>query len=248
MSAREALQAARAEAEALVAAGQPLEPLLHRLAESDRVALAEVVVGPKAISSPALVRAALTVLPALEEAIAPKALYQRLLALSPETAPEVLRAAIARHPVASWLVRLSVAVEGPQAGLSHLLATQGLASFARVCQLYVEAGQDEALILTAGRTGRPEPAAALAVAALTAPGRLDPAARAIIATLATDPRSGVLAHAAAGFGPDLEPLLQACVRHLRDARTAEALAPWLRSWPRPHALLLAVRPALPAAG
>ncbi len=243
MSPREALEAARAEAAALVQAGEPLEPLLRRLAERDRVALAEVVVGPRAPGSAALVRAALLVLPALEEAIAPKALYQRLVAHSTETAAEVLAAAIGRHPVASWVLRLSVAVEGPRAGLDHLQATQGLSSFPRVCQLYAEAGHDEGLIAAAALLARPELAAALAAA-----GRLEPAARAIVGTLAAVPDSPVLAFAAAGWGPDLEPLLLACVRNLRDARTADALAPWLRSFPRARALLLAVRPALPASG
>ena len=236
MSPREALEAARAEAAALVQAGEPLEPLLRRLAERDRVALAEVVVGPRAPGSAALVRAALLVLPALEEAIAPKA-------HSTETAAEVLAAAIGRHPVASWVLRLSVAVEGPRAGLDHLQATQGLSSFPRVCQLYAEAGHDEGLIAAAALLARPELAAALAAA-----GRLEPAARAIVGTLAAVPDSPVLAFAAAGWGPDLEPLLLACVRNLRDARTADALAPWLRSFPRARALLLAVRPALPASG
>lgn len=225
----------------MVAAGQAPRDLLQRLANEDRVALAEVVVGPRAPASPLLVAAALEVLPALEQTIAPKALYQRLVSLAVETRGDVLAAACQRHPVASWLVKLAEGVEGPLAGLLHIEATRSLSSFARVCQLHAEAGHQAALLEAAARLGRPELAGQLAAA-----GHLEAAAAAVIRCLERDPDSPAIAWAAAGWGPDLSALRLACVRCLRDARTARSLAGWLQGDARATALLSVVRPTLPA--
>lgn len=238
---RQALAQAREEVALHVARGQAPRDLLQRLANEDRVALAEVVVGPRAPASPLLVAAALEVLPALEQTIAPKALYQRLVSLAAETRGDVLAAACQRHPVASWLVKLAEAVEGPLAGLAHLEATSGLPVFARVCQLHAEAGHQAALLEAVTRLGRPELPAQLAAA-----GHLEAAAAAVVRCLERDPASPALAWAAAGWGPDLSPLRLACVRCLRDARTAQALAGWLIGDPRASSLLGVVRATLPA--
>ena len=237
---RHALAEARSQVAALVADGQSPRDLLQRLANEDRVALAEVVVGPKAPASPLLVAAALEVLPALEQSIAPRARYQRLVGLAAASRADVLAAACQRHPVASWLVKLSEAVEGPLAGLAHLGATQGLSAFSRVCQLHAEAGHTDALLQAAAALGRPELPAQLAAA-----GHLEAAAAAVIRCLERDPASPAMAWAAAGWGPDLGPLRLACVRSLRDAKTADALAPWLVGDARATALLPVLRAALP---
>ncbi|NOY25556.1 MAG: hypothetical protein GXP62_06755 [Oligoflexia bacterium] len=235
------LDALRQEAALAIAAGTSPGELMQRLASQDPVALAELVVGPRAPASPLLVTAALDVLPALESAIAPKALYQRLVALAVETQHDVLRAAATRNPLARWLVRLSVTVEGDLAGLTHALVTAKLPVFARVCQLYAEAGHTPGLVQAAGRLGRCEIAGQLAAA-----GCREAAALAVVRTLEHSPEAPVVAWAVAGWGPESDDLLTACVRHLRDAPTAAALAPWVegRVGPVP-ALLRAVSLALP---
>jgi len=239
---RERLALARHDVATIVAAGESPRALLQRLASEDPVCLAEVVVGPRAPASPLLVSAALEVAPTLEGAIAPKALYQRLVALAPATRAEVLGLAAARHPLAAWLVPLSETVEGPLAGLVHLRATAQHPAFAWACQAHAEAGHTGGLIAAAASLQRPEPAAALAAAGL-----LDAAAQAIVRTLEAEPGSPVVAWAAAGWGPEVDRLLAACVRHLREGRTAAALAPWVHGLPRAGALLSAVSRALPAA-
>ena len=205
--------------------------------------LAEVVVGPRAPASALLVSAALEVASALEGAIAPKALYQRLVALAPQTRPQVLALAAERHPLAAWLVRLSEAVEGEDAGLTHLQVTVAHPAFERACQVHAEAGHTEGLVAAAYALRRPEPAAALAAA-----GHLDAAARAVVRTLQVEPTSSVVAWAIAGWGPEADTLLSACVRHLPDAATARALEGWVDGLPHAASLLSAVRRALQAPG
>ncbi|MCB9780334.1 MAG: hypothetical protein H6742_17345 [Alphaproteobacteria bacterium] len=236
---RERLAALREEVARAVEDGHAPRALLQQLAGQDVMALAEVVVGPRAAPSPLLVSAALEVLPALEEAIAPKALYQRLVALAVETRAEVLTAAAERHPLADWLVPLSRKVEGTAAGTVHLRAVADHPAFERCCQAHAEAGHREGLVATAAALGRPEPAAMLALA-----GDADGAAEAVVRTLERAPDSAVVAWVGAAWGPGLDPLLARTVQHLRDGATAAALAPWLDGWPRAGGLLAAVRRAL----
>ncbi len=237
---RQRLERLRAELAAEIAAGRRPDALLARLADGDGVALAELVVGPKAPASPLLVNAALTVLPALEAAIAPKALYQRLVGLSRDTATDVLEHAAARHPLARWMVKLSETVEGPAAGRIHLTSLHDHPALAWACQAHAEARHDRGLVAAASVLGLPEPAAALA-----AEGRADAAAEALVRTIERRPDSPVVAWVAASWGPDLESLLAGTVRFLRDRPTADALMPWLAAVPRAGAALAAVRPALP---
>lgn len=239
---RERLAALRDELATELAAGRPPRALLQRLASEDGVALAELVVGPRAPASPALVEAALEVLPALEAAVAPKGLYQRLVGLTPATRGLVLAHAASRHPLAAWLVPLSEKVEGEEAGLVHLVAAAEHPAFAWACQAHATAGHRRGLIQATARLRRPEPAAALA-----AEGHLDAAAEAAVRLLELDPASPVVAWVGAAWGPDLDRLLVAAVRYLRDARTAAALAPWVDALPRARALLAAVGRALPPA-
>ncbi len=237
---RARLEQVRAELNTLLDQGTAPTALLQRLASQDPVALAEVVVGPKAPASPKLVEAALDVIEALEGAIAPKALYQRLVGLSVATRGRVLALAAMRHPLAAWLVKLSETVEGVEAGRTHLAAVAEHPAFAWACQVHAEAGHHRALVQSAASLGRPEPAAALA-----AEGRLDAAAEAIVRSLESDPGSAVVTWAAAAWGPEAEPLLTAAVRFLRDRDTAQALQPWLAELPSARVALNAVLPALP---
>lgn len=240
MTAKERLQQLREELAAELDRGEAPRALLQRLASEDWVALAELVVGPRAPSSPQLVEAALEVLPVLEQAIAPKALYQRLVALSTPTRATVLEVAAARHPLARWLIPLSETVEGAEAGWTHLRSTTEHSGFAWACQAHAAAGHVPGLVRASVELGRPEPAAALA-----AEGQADGAALAIVRMLEADLDSPVVAWVGAAWGPELDPLLSRTVRHLRDRRTALALAPWVDGLPRSSTLLSAVTPALP---
>ncbi len=205
---------------------------LSDLAKRDPIALADLVLGPRAQSEPSLIRASLTVVEAMEHAVAPNGLYRRLMDLAGSAAPEVLEVASRRHPAASWMVQLSRRVEGREAGHTHLLAAAGHPAFTAACWAHAEAGHRRGLIATAAATGLPEPAAALA-----ALGDLDGAAEATVRVLEHTPESPVVATLAAAWGPDIRPILHRAVSHLRTRSSAEALRTQSTRYPKIAAML-----------
>lgn len=221
--------------------GRDVGPVFVDLAKRNPLALADLVVGPKAQHDPALVRAALLVIEALEEAVAPNGLYRRLAALSKETQPAVLEIAARRHPAASWLVELSRTVEGHGAGEMHLMAAAGHPAFAAVCWSHAQAGHYPGLVTAAERTGRPEPAAALASA-----GVADAAAVAMIRALEHTLSSPVIPHLAGAWGPDITPIIRLAVPHLRSRKVGAALLSQVRGYPAIAALLTTLLPAMVA--
>lgn len=200
----------------LASGGDPSETMAD-LAARNPIALADLVVGPKAIQHGKWGAAALVQAEALEQALAPNALYRRLIDVAPESADKVLQTAVRRHPGAQWVVSLSRRIEGQRAGSVHLTATAAHPSFAQNCWSHAAAGHLPGLI-EACSTGRPEPAAALA-----AHGHLDAAGRAVVATLTVDPHCPVVAFIAAAWGPNPAPVLRCAVPHLRSTDVASAL-------------------------
>lgn len=198
--------------------GEDVAPILADLAKRNPIALADLVVGPRAQHDAGLVRGALTVIEPLEHALPPNGLYRRLIELSEDTRMEVLQLAARRHPAASWLIEISRKVEGSSAGATHLLAAAGHPSFTAACWSHARAGHLPGLISVAGSTGLPEPAAALAVH-----GHFDACAVALIRTLERTPESPVVALIAAGWGPDLSPILRKATGHLRSRKAGLAL-------------------------
>ena len=77
-------------------AREDIVPLLTVLAERNPVALADLLVGAKAPEHAAWVEAALRVVDALEQSLAPTGLYGRLASLHPDTATDVLAIAARR--------------------------------------------------------------------------------------------------------------------------------------------------------
>jgi hypothetical protein len=221
--------------------GHDVGPLFVDLAARNPLALADLVVGPKAQHDPALVRAALAVIGPLEKAVAPNGLYRRLAALSEDTQPEVLALAARRHPAASWMVELSRTVEGNRAGEVHLAAAAGHPAFAAMCWAHAQAGHHPGLVQTAARTGLPEPAAALASV-----GALDAAAVALIRTLDHTPQSPVIHTLAAAWGPDISPIIRRAIPHLCSRKECEVLLAQVHGYPQVAALLTTVLSAMAA--
>lgn len=211
---------------------EDVSEILEDLAQRDPLALADLVVGPRAQSSSGLVQAALKVIDVLEKAVSPTGLYRRLLDLAGSAAPDVLEVAAKRHPAASWVVQLSRRVEGAEAGRTHLKAAAGHPSFAAACWAHADAGHHVGLIAAAQETGLPEPAGALA-----ALGQVDAAAEAAVRTLERTPESPVVATIAAAWGPDVSPILRAAVGHLRSRDAAHALRNQSAGYPAVAALL-----------
>ena len=207
-------------------AREDIVPMLRVLADRNPVALADLLVGAKAPEHGAWVEAALHVVDALEQSLAPTGLYGRLASLHSDTATDVLATAARRHPTGNWLISMSRKIEGQQAGITHLLACTGHPSFAQNCWSHAEAGHLPGLIDVAAETGRPEPAAALA-----AHGHLEATGLAVVETLTHTPSSPVIATVAAAWGPDMSPLLHRCLPHLRSRRVALALHAQARGYP-----------------
>lgn len=232
------------------AGDRPLAPLFAALARSHPVALAEVVCGPRSPGGDGVVRAGLVHVEVLEKALSPRGAYPRLAELSVDAGTAVLATAARRHPAASWLLQLSRRVEREQAGATHLFAAAGHPSFAQACRMHAEVGHVEGLVLAAGATGRPEPAAALLAVHLDPPGRADPhlpldaALRAAAAALDADPRSAVVPHLAAVWGPEPDELLTRLVSRLRRREAAETLLAQARHLPRTRGVLTAVIPGM----
>jgi hypothetical protein len=145
-----------------VAAGVPCGAVLRGLAERDRVAIAELLIGPRAQRGAVWTELALQVVDVLERALAPGPLYRRLADLAGEDAVSVLAKAVERHPDATWLVSLSSRVEGPEMGWTHLTAVLGRASFLDTCLAYAGAGARRGLLRVAVHSRRVEPLVALA--------------------------------------------------------------------------------------
>ncbi len=219
--------------------GEDVAPLLADLAIRNPIALADLVVGPRAQHDTGLVRGALTVIEPLEQALAPNGLYRRLVALSKETQMEVLQTAARRHPTGSWLIELSRKVEGQDAGMTHLSAVAGHPSFTAACWSHAKAGHLPGLIAVAHATGLPEPAAALAVH-----GHLDACAIALVRTLERTPESPVVSMIAAAWGPDPSPILMKAIGHLRSRKVALALQTQTRGYAQYTSLLKSVIQAM----
>jgi hypothetical protein len=211
---------------------EDIDATLNDLAERDPVALADLILGPRASAEPRLIQAAMSVAEAMEQAVAPHGLYRRLMDLAGAAGPDVLEVAARRHPAATWMVQLSRRVEGREAGLTHLMAAAGHPAFTAACWAHAEAGHRRGLIATAAATGLGEPAAALA-----ALGDLDGAAEATVRILDRKPESPVVATIAAAWGPDVRPILHRAVSHLRTRETAEALRTQSTRYPRIAAML-----------
>jgi hypothetical protein len=192
---------------------------VHDLATRNPIALADLVIGPRAPRDPRWIQAALGSIDVLEEALPPNGLYRKLVALCPELQTDILEMAARRHPAAGWLIELSRNIEGQQAGLIHLTASAGHPSFTQNCWSHAAAGHLPGLIAVASQTGLPEPAAAI-----VAHGHLEAAAIAMVRTIDCAPDSPVVAMVAAAWGPDMVPVLRKMLPHLRSRSTAIALA------------------------
>jgi len=208
----------RERIEHLLAEGEDPSPSMADLATRNAIALADLVVGPKAITAEAWLRVALLHLEQLESALAPNGLYRRLMTLCPAIGHQILHAGARRHPAASWLIELSRKAEGSMAGLIHLEATVGHPAFTQNCWTHAKAGHLPGLIEIAAITGRPEPAAALAVH-----DQIDAAALAMVAALEMNPKSPVVPMVAAAWGPKIEPVLARTLPHLRSKTVAISL-------------------------
>lgn len=211
--------------------GPGLAALLAALAEKHPMALAEVAAGGRAPGGEVLTRAILPHIAAVEKVLSPRGAYPRLAELGGEAASTVLVTAATRHPAASWLIPLSRRVEGDHAGATHLFAAQGHPGFAAACRAHAEAGHIEGLVLAAGATGRPEPAAALLHVAP------DDALRAASRALDANPDCAILAWFAAVYGPEPDALFRRIVPHLRSRAAAVALRQRCAHFPGTYALL-----------
>jgi len=208
----------RERIERLLEGGDDPASTMADLAGRDPIALADLVVGPKALRHPRWIRTALIHAGSLEESLAPSALYRRMVEIAPECGLDAMEEAVRRHPGADWLVPLARQVEGRHAGASHLAATSTHPSFAQNCWRHAAAGHLPGVLAAAHATGRPEPAAALA-----ANGHIDAAGRAMVDTLMAAPESPVVAFVAAAWGPQPTAVLQCAIPHLRSKSVAWAL-------------------------
>ncbi|MEC8422606.1 MAG: hypothetical protein VX000_02450, partial [Myxococcota bacterium] len=204
----------------------PIEAVLRALAERDRVALAELLVGPRARVDGGMTREALKVVDLLERAIAPSALYRRLADISADAHLDVLGTAVERHPDADWLVGLSARIEGPWAGLTHLRASANRASFQDVCRAYARRGARAALIRLVEESGASEPL----VAFVEMDDRESLVAGAA-ALLGHHPDVPTVALLAALWGPVLDPLLKDVIESLETETALQALARQARAHP-----------------
>ncbi|MEL6349784.1 MAG: hypothetical protein AAFV53_42165 [Myxococcota bacterium] len=208
------------DAEARV--GRPIEPLLSHLAEHQPLALADVIVGPRAAVGAEVIRAALTVMDTLESLVPPRALYRRLLDLAREARPAVLLTAAERHIDAPWLFPMSFQVEGTRAGYLHLCAVP-LSRLRVLCEQYAKEGAVEGMAAAGAARGSAVPAHVLMRA-----GDIAGAARAAAALLDAAPGSPVVEEIVAIWGPDLPPLLLALIVEARSQDVLDRLAHYTR--------------------
>ncbi len=213
---------------ARIARGSGCAAVIRELAERDRVAAAELLVGPR--SQPELARLGLLVLPALEVAVQPAALYRRLGDLLPERRREVLQAAAERHPEARWLFSLSVRIEGPAAGTVHLrcAAKAGYCGEALegLCTRYIVQGTVAGVAALVAE-GHLEGLGALASAG--ARGALVDAAA---AALDRDPTLPVVPWLTAVWAVNPASLLTEIIERMRRPESRAGLAPQLMWWPQ----------------
>lgn len=226
---RNDVEAIRAALMARVEAGVDSERVVRELAARNRLAVAELFIGPRASSSPEMLALALAISDELERALAVGSLYRRLADLAGPHAPKVLVRAIERHPNAGWLVSLSSRIEGPEMGWTHLMAMCERPSFLDTCVAYAAAGSRRGLLRVAVATRRIEPVAALARAA-------DERAL-ILATaylLQDDDPPPVGAWLAAVWGPDPTSLLVGALSllHTRAPERVPVLLEQCWRWPR----------------
>lgn len=224
------LELLRDAAQAGLDAGRDLGPLYRALAQQAPMALLDLAMGPKALAGPDAVRAALGVLPELSQAASPMAVYRRLGDLAPELRVELLRAAAAAHPLATWVVKLSQD-HAPVGGV-HLAACRDHPGYAEVCARYARAGHLDALVAEC-RHGRPE-----ALAALLAEQAWDPALDGAGGLLEAHPHVRVVPWVFAACGPRAgQSFLHRLVPRLRSAQAAQGLRADLGPLPATQRLL-----------
>jgi hypothetical protein len=223
---RRELARIRAALDERLARNAPLEPVLRALAERDRVAVAELLVGPRARVDGAMTRSALSVVDLLERAIAPSALYRRLVDISADAGLDVLSTAVRRHPDAEWLVGLSARVEGPWAGLTHLRASAERASFPDVCRAYARRGARPAMVQLIEESGASEP-----LVAFVQEGDREALVAGAAALLQHHPEAPTVALLAALWGPDLDPLLMDVIDAMDTDAGLHALSRQARAHP-----------------
>lgn len=220
----------RDEARSALDAGRDLSELYAALATSEPLALADLVLGPKALAGPAAVDSALCVIEAVEAGATPAAVYRRLLDLAPERADALLDAATRRHPAAGWLVALSEKIDQP-VGLRHLRASLDHPAFASICTAYAARGHVDALV-ELGDTARPELLAALAVK-----GHDEAFVRAAARALEADPTCPIVPFVCAARGPSARALIRRLLPRLRSRLAAERLQLDLSPFPEEQKLL-----------
>jgi len=227
----------RRDAEEAVATGQPLDALYEALAGEHPIALGELVYGPKALRGDMAVLASLKVLETLENNLQPKALYPRLVSLGQNTATTVLDAAIARHPNASWVTTLSKKLNIVP-GLQQLTDQVDSAGFAESCIEHAHRGHTEALLSLAAQ-GHPEPSSALLLA-----GDSKSSIEAASLALRARPDADVIAWLSAAGGPHIDSFLCQLLPHLQSRKAVETLHQKSGPFPKTHALLRAILPAV----
>ena len=135
-------------------AGLDCGPVLAALGASDPVALAELLVGPRADG--ALVPLALQVAPVLEDALSAPALYRRLADLAGddhETLRLLVQHLVASHPTKTWVVTLCRRVPLPGT-VQHLLSRED-ASTSETCASPTRSGASTTALWSAVALRRP---------------------------------------------------------------------------------------------
>ena len=201
-------------------AGLDCGPVLAALGASDPVALAELLVGPRADG--ALVPLALQVAPVLEDALSAPALYRRLADLAGddhETLRLLVRHLVASHPTRTWVVTLCRRVPLGQGCVQHLLSREDCPDFGDLCLAYAQRGEHHGLVEVAVATLRPEPFGALA-----ATNNREALVDAAVAVLRARPEAPVAAWLAAAWSPTPDPLLRDVAARVGGATAAALLA------------------------
>ncbi|TVQ93821.1 MAG: hypothetical protein EA397_03455 [Deltaproteobacteria bacterium] len=194
--------------------GQPVAPLVHALAVLDPVACADLVAGPRALSEPSVIRAALGVAEHLEPILPASSLYRRFLTLAPSERALVQRAALLRHPEAVWAWTLRPG-ERPQgaSALELALSDEGETAYGKAVAL----GLFEAV---AHRAGAGEQGALRALADGGEPSVLGAA---LAGWLDAGHPGPVVAWIAAWWGPQIEPILLEAARLIQSDSSLQRL-------------------------
>lgn len=182
---------------------QDILPMVQALADLDPVACAELLVGPRALAAPRVVRAALHVAGTLESVMPPAGLYRRLIDLDAASVQAIHQRALDRHPGARWAWRLRRGEHPPgAAALAMLAATDVQGAVERALGL----GLDDAVVERAVGGCRQS------LRALVEGTSIDLAARAAAGLLDADPSAPVVPWIAAWWGPEPGPLLRRAAR------------------------------------